>query len=282
MSQVPQLQPEPECEPYHESPEHEWGVAAGRVLTALAVGALGGGVTLLVLSSAQAHADPSFGPAGVGLVAAGALLSVLASAARPVARGVYMQRLREHDARVEAEKASEDVASAGDLVGLIRANARQMKAYDVLARGQARSSYRMAQIAMTLGMLVLVGGAVASIAVPDMTARITVATLSGLGGALSTFISRTFLRTYRMALTQLNYYFEQPLVTSYILASERVVESVSETRRDDLFSSIVTQILSALVRSREAAAVPTQPFPPMTAATSNGSAPAAAPAAAGN
>lgn len=275
MSEV--AQPQPDCEPYHESPEHEWGVAAGRISTTLAVGALGGGVALLVLSSVQAHADPAYGPAGVGLVAAGVMLSVLASAARPLARGVYMQRLREHDARVEAEKASEDVANAADLVGLIRANSRQMKAYDVLARGQARSSYRMAQIAMTLGMLVLVGGAVATIAVPDMTARITVATLSGLGGAFSTFISRTFLKTYRMALTQLNYYFEQPLVTSYILASERVVENVSETKRDDLFSSIVTQILTALVRSREAAGVPMQPFGPAGGgAGSNGSASPAA------
>jgi hypothetical protein len=163
------------------------------------------------------------------------------------ARGRFEQRL----ASARAEQALEQLTSAMELKDLLQINRKQMQAYDALARGQAASSYRVAQIAITVGLLVLVGGSIVAIAAQDETTKITTAALTASGGAIAGYIGRTFLRTYERALEQLNFYFEQPLVTSYILTAERVSETMSAARRDDIREKIVERIMDGLIRPYE-------------------------------
>jgi len=56
----------------------------------------------------------------------------------------------------------------------------------------------------------------------DTTARIVTGSLTGVGGVLSGYITKTFLNDRRTALSQLNHYFQQPLTTGYLLTAERL------------------------------------------------------------
>lgn len=159
-----------------------------------------------------------------------------------------IKMIEERDARLRkvVGEAFEDVVDARDTASLVKANGRQLSLYDQLARGQARSSYRMSQIAMGMALLVLVSGAVGAIFVHGTVPKITTATLSGIGTALSGYISGTYLRVYERTLAQLNYYFQQPLLTSYVFTAERLTEKISRRKRDDEYSLMIRDVFGAV------------------------------------
>jgi hypothetical protein len=182
------------------------------------------------------------------LSVAGAVAFVAAVLVRPFTHSLQIQREKEERARGAATAAADALADATTLPSLIKANRQQMEAYDVLARSQAQTAFRNSQLAMGLGLLVLLSGAVVAIGTPDTTARITTASLSAIGGILSGFIARTFLRTYHASLDQLNYYFQQPLVTSYLLSAERLIRSMSRAQRDPTFALLINRVIDVLIR----------------------------------
>lgn len=182
------------------------------------------------------------------LSVAGAVAFVAAVLVRPFTHSLQIQREKEERARGAAAAAADALADATTLPSLIKANRQQMEAYDVLARSQAQTAFRNSQVAMGLGLLVLLSGAVVAIGTPDTTARITTASLSAIGGSLSGFIARTFLRTYHASLDQLNYYFQQPLVTSYLLSAERLIRSMSRAQRDPTFALLINRVIDVLIR----------------------------------
>jgi hypothetical protein len=102
-------------------------------------------------------------------------------------------------------------------------------------------------------LLVLVGGSIVAIAAQDETTKITTAALTAIGGAIAGYIGRTFLKTYERALDQLNFYFEQPLITSYVLTVERIAGNMTDARKDDVYDKIIQRVMAALVRPYEKA-----------------------------
>jgi hypothetical protein len=158
------------------------------------------------------------------------------------------QRALEAEAREQVAASADALDDAKDLVALIKANRRQMSAYDVLAQAQAQTAFRNAQLAMGAGLLVLVGGSIVAISAPSVATKVATASLTAIGGALSGFIAKTFLVTYRSAIDQLNFYFEQPLITSYLLAAQRLINELKdETQRDAALDKVITQINVTLI-----------------------------------
>jgi hypothetical protein len=125
-----------------------------------------------------------------------------------------------------------------------QANRLLLRQYHELTRRQARTSYRNSQIAMSIGFLLLVVGAATVLRAVTPSAQIVVGGLAGLGSALSAYIGSTFIRAYNRALAQMNYYFGQPLVQSYLLEAERMASSLHQERRDDVMEKIIAETLS--------------------------------------
>jgi CHASE3 domain sensor protein len=115
--------------------------------------------------------------------------------------------------------------------------------YHQLTTQQAATSYRNSQIAMAAGLALLVIGAVVAINTTSGSAQLVVGGLTALGTALSAYLGATFIRTYERALLQMNYYFGQPLVTSYILEAERLSGKLSKAKRDNALSAIISETL---------------------------------------
>ncbi len=158
------------------------------------------------------------------------------------------QRQIEEDARNDVAASTNALQNAKDLVVLIKANRRQMAAYDVLAQAQAKTAFRNSQMAMAAGLAVLIGGAVIAISVNDVATKVATASLTAIGGALSGYIAKTFLDSYKGAMRQLNFYFQQPLITSYLLAVQRLVNELTEDKRDAALAETIARINEMLVR----------------------------------
>jgi hypothetical protein len=67
---------------------------------------------------------------------------------------------------------------------------------------------------MIVGFLLLLVGGVVALRATDETSKTVVAGLAAIGSLTSGYVSRTFLKAEDRAMEQLNYYFQQPLVTS--------------------------------------------------------------------
>lgn len=68
----------------------------------------------------------------------------------------------------------------------------------------------------------------------------------GRRGALSGYLSRTYLRVYERTLVQLNQYYRQPLLNSYLLSAERILRDVNEPDlKAAMYGRLLTQIITS-------------------------------------
>ncbi|MFD5406638.1 TRADD-N-associated membrane domain-containing protein [Streptomyces griseorubiginosus] len=124
--------------------------------------------------------------------------------------------------------------------------------YHELTTRQARTSYRNSQYAMAVGFALLVLGGAIALRSPSGAGQVVIGTLTALGTSLSAYLGATFLRAYERALLQMNYYFGQPLVTSYILQAERLSGALSSDRRDEAIVSIIQEALRGASNASQA------------------------------
>jgi hypothetical protein len=146
----------------------------------------------------------------------------------------------------EADEALGQVAGPDDLLGLIRANAKQIQAYDALARAQAQTSFRASQVAMGVGLVLLATGVATAILADSSATKYSAAIVTATGAAVGGYLSRTYLIVQRAAGKQMNFYFQQPLIQSYLLSAERLIAMVPEPRKAHSYDRLVEACLSQL------------------------------------
>jgi FtsH-binding integral membrane protein len=105
----------------------------------------------------------------------------------------------------------------GDLISF---NFRLMERFVGVAITQAQASYLACSAAATAGLLVLLVGAAVAMSVHDLASQITAGVLTTIGVAVSSYLSVTFLNTFKMTSKQMSYYYGQPLVHCYLLHAE--------------------------------------------------------------
>lgn len=136
-------------------------------------------------------------------------------------------------------------------------NQRLLAQYHDITKEQAASSYRVSQVAMLVGFAMIVGGGYVVIAKAQSSySQIVVGGLAGLGALFSSYIGATFIRTYNRALAQMNFYYAQPLVQSYVLEAERISSGLSNSAKKD---TVLTQIIGQTLKGADYAAQLTRP-----------------------
>jgi hypothetical protein len=148
--------------------------------------------------------------------------------------------------QAEEEQQDRERASESGITGEdVRArNQRRIDEYNKIAWAQARGSYRNSQIAMSIGLALLVGGVVATILETQTAAQVVVGSLAGLGSAVSAYLGATFIRTYNEAINQMNYYYGQPLVHSYLLEAERMSMGIPPDARNEVMTKVIDATLA--------------------------------------
>jgi hypothetical protein len=132
-------------------------------------------------------------------------------------------------------------------------NQRRIEEYNEIAWSQARGSYRNSQIAMSIGLALLIAGVVTTVRQSQPSAQLVVGGLTGLGSAVSAYLGATFIRIYNEAINQMNYYYGQPLVTSYLLEAERMSKELKRTdTRDKVMERVIDATLAGAAEAGEA------------------------------
>ena len=159
------------------------------------------------------------------------------------------ERQRDKELRDEVKQAAVDIRDATDFTELVKANTKNLSSYTELARTQAATSFRNSQIAMGVGLIVLFGGSVATLAASGTITKVAAGSLTALGGAFAGYIARTFLRGYNSAIEQVNFAFRQPLVNSYLLAAERLADKMSTPEaKDNALVAVIDQLVLIILR----------------------------------
>lgn len=215
-----------------------------------AIGVVVLGILLAVVD--PANTAKSVGPLGLtGLI--GVMAGIITAFFSGAALLGYMTRAQDQFEQDRQRRAYEyllrEVGSNQsdlDINQLLELNRSEMTLYHRLTLEQAKKSFRSSQVAMFVGLALLLGaGLVTLLPGIALESRVSVASLGVVSGAASTYIARTFLRSHGTTLEQLNTFFGQPLVSSHLLAAERVASQLPEPHRTDQLCKVVDRALAA-------------------------------------
>ncbi|MFE3370034.1 hypothetical protein ACFXOK_10565 [Streptomyces sp. NPDC059173] len=145
-----------------------------------------------------------------------------------------------------------------ELAALWEATHARLDLYHQIATGQAKTSFRNAQVAMGAGFFLLILFACIALWASTTAVAIVAGGLGAVAAALAGYVAKTFVRSQESAATHLRSYFDQPLELSRYLAAERLVAD------GDLTQEQRGEILSALVQAMVAG--PQPPAPPQAVA----------------
>lgn len=222
-----------------------------------------GGVALTILNRGEASTGRQ--ALGIALMILGAILVLFAVYRRQTERAAIYEQ-REQRAKEDVDEAIGQLRDVTDLPALIRINRQQMEQYEELTRRQANSSYRLSQGALAIGLSLLAAGSVAALLTPESSSKAVVGALTAIGSVVAGYISNTYLRVYERTLVQLNFYFQQPLVTSYVLTAERLADKMAGAQRDEAQKQIIERVLATIgpmaedeARERRGASPSTEP-----------------------
>ncbi|WP_251145581.1 hypothetical protein [Streptomyces sp. McG3] len=138
--------------------------------------------------------------------------------------------------------------------------------YHQIATGQAKTSFRNAQIAMGAGFLLLILFAGIALWASTTAVAIVAGGLGAVSAALAGYVAKTFIRSQEAAATHLRSYFDQPLELSRYLAAERLVADgdLTQEQRGEILTALVQAMVAGpqpppAPQSVVVASVPGQP-----------------------
>jgi hypothetical protein len=149
------------------------------------------------------------------------------------------------------------IAPALQLADLFNLCSAQIKKYEYQTQSPAYWSFFFAVVAMIAGIALLCcGAAVLFLAAADKTFTphhiISGSIISTVGGAMSAYITKTFLDVHRTSLLELNHYFKQPVINSHILSAQRLADLVTDGKvREEMYRDLIEQVI-ALIAADEA------------------------------
>jgi hypothetical protein len=161
----------------------------------------------------------------------------------------YKLKLLRDKLRREAELQERELNEIGrlrenlKLANRMELNRIMLNNYHDIATGQATRSFRSSQRAMRAGFAWLIVCFSVGFIFPDRGAPILIGSLAATGGALAAFLGRTYLRVYERSLQQLNQYFNQPLLNSYYLNAERLIDELSPDKKDEFLGTLLVKLL---------------------------------------
>ncbi|MGV9342953.1 TRADD-N-associated membrane domain-containing protein [Streptomyces sp. NPDC003688] len=158
----------------------------------------------------------------------------------------------ERQKEIDAQKLA-DLKTVTPLATLLELNQSQIDEYHRIATDQADRSFRSSQRAMALGLLVITGCFAAGLYIANGQTKVFVAAIAGVAAALSAFLNRTYLQMYGQTLSQLNRYFEQPVLTGYYLTAERLAQDLGDDPESEMRRRIIDQVLEASARMNNGA-----------------------------
>jgi hypothetical protein len=103
---------------------------------------------------------------------------------------------------------------------------------------------------MGVGLLILSAGVAIAIFAHSNATKYAAAIITACGAAVGGYVTRTFISVHLHASDQMNFYFRQPLVQSYLLSAERLVQGLPEQVKTEQISRILASAMAQIDPSR--------------------------------
>ncbi|WP_405956411.1 hypothetical protein [Streptomyces phaeochromogenes] len=146
------------------------------------------------------------------------------------------------------QQALEKLRKTTELATLMELNQGQIGEYHRIVTDQADKAFRSSRTAMGVGLFLLVCAAFGGVYVPLEEIRWFIAALAAFSTLLSGYLSRTYMILYRESITQLNRYFDQPVLNSYYLTAERLTQSLDREHVVEIRRQIINEVLATSSR----------------------------------
>jgi hypothetical protein len=165
----------------------------------------------------------------------------------------WQQNKRDNSIREEVRKAEKAAFTEGpentapSMGKLFNLYSKQIEQYQEQTRSRATWSFIFAIVAMSAGLGFVFWGGIVMLSGTE-TAQVAVGSvIAGIGGAVSAFIVKTFLDVHRLSLTQLNRYFQQPVVNDHILMVQRLAEEVGDNNiKQKAYETMITSLVKLI------------------------------------
>ncbi len=127
---------------------------------------------------------------------------------------------------------------------------KQIEMYQQETRARASWSFICAIVAMFAGFGFVFWGGSLLLHAGETIVLAAGGLLAGVGGAVSAYITSTFLDVHKLSLAQLNHYFQQPVLNDHILMAQRLAdESGDPATRLKAYEQTIASV-NALIDSR--------------------------------
>ncbi|MEV5813464.1 hypothetical protein [Streptomyces mutabilis] len=146
------------------------------------------------------------------------------------------------------QQALEKLRKTTELATLMELNQSQIGAYHRIVTDQADKAFKSSRTAMGVGLFLLVCAAFGGVYVPLEEIRWFIAALAAFSTLLSGYLSRTYMILYRESISQLNRYFDQPVLNSYYLTAERLTQSLDREHVVEVRRQIIDEVLATSAR----------------------------------
>lgn len=147
--------------------------------------------------------------------------------------------------QAEHEQRLTELKTVTPLATLLELNQSQIDEYHRIATDQADRSFRSSQRAMAIGLIIIISCCAAGLYFQNAQVKIFVGSIAAVAAGLSAFLNRTYLQMYGQTLSQLNRYFEQPVLTGYYLTAERLAQGLKDDPESEMRRRIIDQVLQA-------------------------------------
>ncbi|MBP5957941.1 hypothetical protein ICA16_19885 [Pseudomonas anatoliensis] len=151
------------------------------------------------------------------------------------------QRARDIDSLIRQNR---DLLQVGRLFDLY---SKQIEKYQTETQARAGWSFIFAIFSMLAGLSFVVGGGFHVLTNPGWEHVAAASAISGIGGAVGAFITKTFLDVHRLSLSQLNHYFRQPVVNAHVLTGQRLADQIDDPiLRQKAYQHLLMQVASLI------------------------------------
>lgn len=171
------------------------------------------------------------------------------------------QRTKQIAELVDRAQASLQVGVLFDLYS------KQIEKYQTETQARAGWSFIFALLAMFAGLGFVIWGGTVVFTTGDWQKVAAGSAISAIGGAVSAYITKTFLDVHRLSLFQLNRYFRQPVLNAYVLTAQRLADQVDEpAARRAAYRDIIGRVVGLIREDLDSGvpvAIPSEGTPPI-------------------
>lgn len=138
-----------------------------------------------------------------------------------------------------------DTVSTGRLFNVY---SKQIEKYQADTQARASWSFIFAVFSMLGGLGFVVWGSAHLLTSPGWEHVAGATAIAGIGGAIGTYIAKTFLDVHRLSLSQLNHYFRQPVINAHVLTGQRLADQLTDPFARLRAYELLLQQVASLIR----------------------------------